>query len=172
MLVLRDGFEPSTSRLSIEGSNLLSYRSIYTLVANHSLVLRPLERPGQPQEFLFKGNYIKTSPSVVRGHAEVFRHEVPSTHPAISWQPPDQKPGLSVYYYNERELSLWTDRRDPNPQPPAWQAGALPVELLPDIRERRGALLSPCIYIITQKFFQVKQGSSIQMSLGTLSAHT
>lgn len=55
-----------------------------TLVANPSLVLRPLERPGQPQEFLFKGNYIKTSPSVVRGHAEVSRHEVLSTHPAIS----------------------------------------------------------------------------------------
>ena len=35
------------------------------------------------KSFFYKGNYIKTSPSVVRGHAEIFRHEVLSTHPLL-----------------------------------------------------------------------------------------
>ena len=60
-----------------------------TLVANPSLVLRPLERPGQPQEFLFKGNYIKTSRMSSEVNAEVFRHEVPSTHLGCSRSHPE-----------------------------------------------------------------------------------
>ena len=31
----------------------------------------------------------------------------------------------------QRSFSLWSGRRVSNPQPPAWKAGALPIELLP-----------------------------------------
>lgn len=40
-------------------------------------------------------------------------------------------PPHEVTFYTLTSLALWSDRRASNPQPPAWQAGALPVELLP-----------------------------------------
>lgn len=111
MLVLRDGFEPSTSRLSIEGSNLLSYRSIYTLGANPSLVLRPLERPGQPHKFLFKENFVKTFPFIVRVTAGVFRHEVSRIYPAVSEQPLDKNQVCPSF---KAQTFLWSKIPDSN----------------------------------------------------------
>lgn len=58
-----------------------------------------------------------------------------------------QRIALSRFQRNREHSGKWSDKRGSNPQPPAWEAGALPIELLSHEEKQE----SYCNWVPTQE---------------------